>query len=100
MMWLISKVVTQKCNSSRNLQRSNLVCAGFENVVLSETAIQTATLKKILPINFSCTLDDLHTLDKFSFTFRYSRSQIIFKIGVSKILQYSQENTCVGVSFL
>ena len=37
MIWLISKVVTQKCNSSRNLQRSKLVWAVFENVALSET---------------------------------------------------------------
>ena len=58
-----------------------------------------STLKKILPVSFSQTLDDLHALDKFSFTFRHSRSQIIFKIGVSKISQYLQENTCVGVSY-
>ena len=34
MTWLMSKVVTQKCNSSGNLQRSNLVRAMFENVAL------------------------------------------------------------------
>ena len=37
MMWLISKVVRQKYNSSGNLQRSNLVWAVFENVVLSNS---------------------------------------------------------------
>ena len=37
MVWLISTVVTQKCNSSRNLQRSKLVSAVLENVALSET---------------------------------------------------------------
>ena len=54
--------------------------------------------KKKLPISSSHTLDNLHILDKFSFTFRSSRSQIIFKIGVLKILQYPQENICIGVS--
>ena len=49
-MRLISKVVRQKCGFSGNLQ-SNLVWAVFENVALSET------------------LDDLHTLDNFNFTF-------------------------------
>ena len=82
MMRLISKVVRQKCDSSGNLQRSNLVWAVLENDVLSET------------------VDDLHTLDRFNFTFRSSCSQIIFKIGVLKISLYSQENTCVGVFFL
>ena len=62
MMQLISKVASQKCNSSGNLQRSKLIWAVFENVVLSET------------------LDDLDALEKLSFTFRSSRSQIIFKI--------------------
>ena len=33
------KVITQKCNSSANLQRSSLVWAVLENVALSETAI-------------------------------------------------------------
>ena len=76
MMQLISKVVRQKCGFSGNLQ-SNLVWAVFENVALSET------------------LDDLHTLDKFNFTFskevsnfltfRSSRLQIIFEIDVLKI---------------
>ena len=37
-MWLISKVA-QKCLSSANLHRSNLVWAIFENVALSETAV-------------------------------------------------------------
>ena len=37
MMQLISKVVSQKCNYSGDLQRSKLVWAVFENVVLSET---------------------------------------------------------------
>ena len=37
MVWLISTVVTQKCNSSRNLQRSKPVSAVLENVALSET---------------------------------------------------------------
>ena len=60
MVWLISKVARQK--------RSNLVWAVFENVALLET------------------LDNLHTLDKFSLTFRDSCLQIIFKIGVLKIL--------------
>ena len=55
--------------------------------------------KKNLPISFSHTLDDLHTLAKFSFTFRSSRSQAISKIGLLKILQYPQENTCIGVSY-
>ena len=73
MMQLISKVIAQKCNSSGNLQRSSLVWAVFENVALSET------------------LDDLHTLDKFSFTFRSSRSQIIFKTDVLKISWHSQK---------
>ena len=81
MKQLISKVVSQKCNSSGNLQRSKLVWAVFENVVLSET------------------LDNLDALEKLSFTFRSSRSQIIFKIGVLNISDYSQENTCVRVSF-
>ena len=81
MMQLISKVASQKCNSSGNLQRSKLVWAVFENVVLSET------------------LDDLDALEKLSFTFRSSRSQIIFKICVLNISQYSQENTCIRVSF-
>ena len=81
MMWLISKVVRQKYNSSGNLQRSNLVWAVFENVVLSET------------------LDDLRTFGKFTFTFRSSRSQLIFKIDVIKILQYSQgrKHLCWGL---
>ena len=55
----MSIVVTQKCNSSGNLQRSNLVRDVFENVAPSET------------------LDDLQTLDKFSFTSRSSRLQIM-----------------------
>ena len=81
MMQLISKVVRQKYDSSGNLQKSNLIWAVFENVVLSET------------------LDDLHTLGKFTFTFRSCRLQIIFKIDVLKILQYSQRNICVGLFF-
>ena len=60
MMRLISKTVRQEGNSSGNLQRSNLVWALIKNVVLLET------------------LDDLDTLDKFSYTFRSSRSHIIF----------------------
>ena len=32
-------------------------------------------------------------------TCRSSRSQVFFKIGVLKNSKYSQENTCVGVSF-
>ena len=52
MMRLISKTVRQEGNSSGNSQRSNLVWALIENVVLLET------------------LDDLDTLDKFSYTFR------------------------------
>ena len=60
---------------------------------------QLQYFEKKLPISFSHTLDDLHTLDKFSFTFRSNRSQIIFKIGVLKILQHSQENTGIGVSY-
>ena len=32
-------------------------------------------------------------------TNRSSSSQMFFKKGAQKILQYSQENTCVGVSF-
>ena len=55
--------------------------------------------KKDLPISFSHTLDDLHTLEKFSFTFRSSRSQIISEIGLLKIVQYPQENTCIRVSY-
>ena len=31
--------------------------------------------------------------------YRNSLSQMFFKIGALKISQYSQENTCVGVSF-
>ena len=59
---------------------------------------QLQYFEKKLPISFSHTLDDLHTLDKFSFTFRSSRSHIISKIGLLKFQQYSQENTCIGVS--
>ena len=47
---------------------------------------QLQYFEKNLPISFGHTLDDSHTLDKFSFTFRSRRSQIIFKIGVLKIL--------------
>ena len=68
MIQLISKVVSQKCNSSGNLQRSKLVSAVFENIVLSET------------------LDNLDALEKLSFTFRSSRSQIISKIGVLRTM--------------
>ena len=50
---------------------------------------QLQYFEKKLPISFSHTLDDLHTLDKFSFTFRSSRSQIIFKIVVLKHLYWS-----------
>ena len=57
MMWLISKVITQKCNSSGNLQRSKLAWAVFENFALSES------------------LEDLQTLDKFSYTPRRTRWQ-------------------------
>ena len=39
MMWLMSKVVTQKCSPSGNLQWRNFVSAVFENVALSETVI-------------------------------------------------------------
>ena len=58
-MWLISKVLIQKCNSSGNLQRSKLVWAVFENFALSES------------------LEDLQTLDKFSYTSRSTRLQIM-----------------------
>ena len=54
-MLLISKVVTQKCNSSENLQRSKLFWAVFQNFALSES------------------LEDLQTLDKFSYTSRSTR---------------------------
>ena len=53
-----------------NLQGSNFVWAVFENVALSETAIEIITVlwkKKITYI--SHTLDDLHTLDKNSALF-------------------------------
>ena len=30
---------------------------------------------------------------------KISSLQMFFKVGVLKMLQYSQENTCVGVSF-
>ena len=36
-------------------------------------------MKKKLPIRFTHTLHDLHALDKFSFTFKSNRSQVIFK---------------------
>ena len=39
MIWLVSKVVTQKGNSSGNLKRSNLIWAVFENLGFSEVAI-------------------------------------------------------------
>ena len=58
-MWLISKVLIQKCNSPGNLQRSKLVWAVFENFALSES------------------LEDLQTLDKFSYTSRSIRLQIM-----------------------
>ena len=35
----VHKLIAQKCNSSANLQRSNLVWAMFENVALSETTV-------------------------------------------------------------
>ena len=69
-------------------------CCTFRNSHLNNCS----TFKNDLCISFSHTLNDLHTLDKFSFTFRSSRSQIIIKIGVLKVSQYSQENTCVRVS--
>ena len=58
-MWLIFKVITQKCNSSGNLQRSKHVWAVFENFALSES------------------LEYLQTLDKFSHTSRSTRLQIM-----------------------
>ena len=85
------------CKSSKKQPRLSCVrkCCTFRDSHLNHYS----TLKKKLPISFSHTLDDLHTLDKFSFTFRSSRSQIIFKIDVLKILQYPRKNTCIGVSY-
>ena len=60
---------------------------------------QLQYFEKKLPISFSHTLDHLHTLNKFSFTFGNSHLQIILKTAVIKISQYSQETTCVGVSY-
>ena len=36
---------------------------------------------------------------KVLFGSRSSRSQMFFKIGVFKLYQFSQENTCVGIFF-
>ena len=92
MIWLISKGVTQKCNSSENLQRSIVALSEQKHTHFNNY------FEKISPLNFSYNLDDLHNLDKFSFTFRSRLSQIIFKICALKISQYSQENTCVTPS--
>ena len=55
---------------------------------------------KLLSILFSliCLIMVQKEFDSCS-TVKGSRLQMLFKIGVLKISQYSQENTCVGVSF-
>ena len=56
-------------------------------------------LEKGFPINFSHTLDDLHTSDKFSLTFKTNRWQIIFKID--RCLHYfsifTKKHLCWGL---
>ena len=78
LIWLISKVIAQKCSSSANLQETS-----FE-LCLKMLHFQKQPFKQLLwkkfANKFSHTLDNLHTLDKFSFTFRSRCSQIILKI--------------------
>ena len=76
----VHKVIAQKCNYSAKLQRSNLVWAMFENVALRNNRLNNYFEKSLL-INLSHSLDNLHTLNKFSFTFRSRCSQIIFKMN-------------------
>ena len=65
----------------------------FESVSISETSDY---FEKSLLINFSQTLDNLHTFDKFSFTFRSSCSQIIFKIDrcLKKFAIFTGKHLC------
>ena len=64
------------CKLTKKQPRLSYVwkCCTFRNNRLNNY------FEKSLLINFSHTLDNLHTLNKFSFAFRSSCSQIMFKI--------------------
>ena len=98
LIWLTSKVIAQKLALLQIYKEATSFELCLKMLHFQKHPLDNYFDKSLL-INFSHTLDNLHTLNKFSFTFRSSCSQIIFKIDrcLKNFAIFTGKHLCWGL---